>query len=67
MNSGCSLGATDRLFPSIRYFSDAYRFAIDYPAPVTIGYELMSPILCLLKLAKLAEPASIWRRIFTPD
>jgi hypothetical protein len=44
---GCSLRATDRPFPTIRYFSDACRDAIDYSSPVRIGYELMPPILYL--------------------
>jgi hypothetical protein len=44
---GCSLHAADRLFPPVRYFSAAYRRAIDYPSPGTIGYELMSPILSI--------------------
>jgi len=46
---GCSLRAADRPFSPIRYFSDACREAIDYPSPATIGYELMSSILYLLK------------------
>jgi hypothetical protein len=35
---GCSLRATDRLFPPIRYFSDACREAIDYSSLVKVGY-----------------------------
>ena len=34
---GYSLLAIDRLFPSIRYFSDACRVAIDYSSPVEVG------------------------------
>jgi hypothetical protein len=44
---GRYLRSTNRLFPTIRYFSDACLKAIGYSSPVTVGCELMSPILNL--------------------
>jgi CO dehydrogenase maturation factor len=57
---GCSLCAADRPFPTIRYFSDACREAIDYSSTATIGCELTSPILCLLQTDRTGA-------ILTPD
>jgi hypothetical protein len=41
--------AANRPFSSIRYFSDASRGAAEYTMPVTVGYELISPIRSLLE------------------
>jgi hypothetical protein len=58
--AGRPLRAADRLFPPIRYFSDALREAIDYSSPVTVGYGLMSSILYLLQTDRTGA-------ILTPD